>query len=190
MIQIDDTVISPDLFDERFVCDLQTCKGICCVEGDAGAPLESEEISILQEILPIVKKDIPQKSQKVIQQQGVYYIDEDDEPVTSIVNGRECVFAYKDKNNIYKCAIEKAYREGKITFQKPISCYLYPVRLQQYADFIAVNVHTWRVCDCARVLGRKLQVPVYQFLKEPLIARFGTEWYEKIELAAKELQSK
>lgn len=187
MIQIDHTVISPDLFEERFVCDLQTCKGICCVEGDAGAPLEEEEIQIIEKILPIIEKDIPEKSKKIIQQQGVYYIDEDNEPVTSIVDGRECVFAYKDENQIYKCAIEKAYREGLITFQKPISCYLYPVRLQQYRDFLAVNVHRWEVCDCARIFGKKLKVPVYKFLKEPLTTKFGAEWYEKIEIAAKEL---
>ncbi len=187
MIQIDDTVISPDLFDEKFVCELSACKGICCVEGDAGAPLTEEEVDILEKILPAVWDDLSEKAKKVINRIGVSYIDEDNEPVTSIVNNRECVFTYKDKGT-YKCAIEKAYYAGKIDFIKPISCALYPVRLQEYTEFTAVNVHSWSVCSCARSNGRKLNVPVYKFLKNPLIRRFGKDWYEKVELAAKELK--
>ena len=115
------------------------------------------------------------------------YIDSDGEPVTSIVNGAECVFTYTDENGMCKCAIEKAYREGKTSFYKPISCHLYPVRLQKYNDFLAVNYHRWSVCNCARRLGANLKVPVYKFLKEPLVRRFGVEWYEQMEIAAEEL---
>lgn len=187
MLQIDDTIVSFDLFDECFVCDLATCKGICCVEGDAGAPLEEDEIEKLQEILPVVWEDMSEAAKEVVRQQGVYYVDEEGDAVTSIVDGRECVFACVD-GGTYKCAIEKAYREGKIDFYKPISCHLYPVRLKKYRDFTAVNYHRWSVCGCARTLGRSLQVPVYKFLKEPLVRRFGMEWYRQMEIAEKELK--
>ncbi len=188
MLQIDDTIISFDVFEERFVCDLAACKGICCVEGDSGAPLENSEIDKLNEILPVIWNDLSEKSQKLINKQGVSYIDEDGEPVTSIVNGKECVFTYFDEKGVCKCAIEKAFREGKTDFYKPISCHLYPVRLQKYNEFTAVNVHKWRVCECARTQGAKLNVPVYKFLKEPLVRCFGTEWFEQLEAATEELK--
>lgn len=187
MLQIDDTIISLDLVEERFVCDLVSCKGICCVEGDAGAPLEQDEIEKLNEVLPHVWDDLPKSSQKVIKKQGVFYIDDDNEPVTSIVNGKECVFAYKEKTGIWKCSIEKAYKEGRIDFYKPISCHLYPVRIQKYKELTAVNVHRWNVCECARTNGKNLNVPVYRFLKDSLIRKFGAEWYEQLETAAREL---
>ncbi len=183
MLQIKDTIISLDLLYEHFVCDLTVCNGICCIEGDNGAPLEVDEVKIIEDLLPIIWDDLTEKSKEVICNQGVSYIDTDDEPVTSIVNGEECVFTYTDKNGICKCAIEKAYREGKTNFYKPISCHLYPVRLQKYEDYIAVNYHRWRVCNCARQLGGKLKVPVYQFLKEPLIRKFGESWFEQLEIA-------
>ena len=188
MLQIDDTIISLDLFEERFVCDLAACKGICCVEGDSGAPLETEEIEKLNEILPVIWDDLSEKSKKLIKKQGVSYIDEDGEPVTSIVNGKECVFTYFSEQGVCKCAIEKAFREGKTDFYKPISCHLYPVRLQKYNEFTAVNVHRWSVCECARTHGSALNVPVYKFLKEPLVRRFGTEWFEQLEAATEELK--
>lgn len=189
MLQIENTIISLDLLEERFVCDLHACKGICCVEGDAGAPLEKDEIEKLKEVLPHVWDDLPKTSQKVIKKQGVYYIDDDGEPVTSIVGKKECVFAYKEENTgIWKCAVEKAFREGRIDFYKPISCHLYPVRLQKLKELTAVNVHRWNVCDCARKNGQKLNVPVYRFLKEPLIRQFGNEWYKQLEIAAEELK--
>lgn len=190
MLQIDDTVVSLDLFDEQFVCDLNSCKGICCIEGDDGAPLEEEEVKIIEDLLPVIWDDLTEVSKEVIRKQGVSYIDSDGEPVTSIVNGAECVFTYTDKNGMCKCAIEKAYREGKTGFYKPISCHLYPVRLQKYNDFLAVNYHRWSVCDCARRLGVNLKVPVYKFLKEPLVRRFGAEWYEQMEIAADELTNR
>lgn len=188
MLQIDDTIVSFDLFDEYFICDLASCKGICCIEGDAGAPLELEEVAIIEDLLPVIWDDLSEKSKEVIHQQGVSYIDWDDEPVTSIVEGRECVFTYTDKSGCCKCAIEKAYREGKTDFYKPISCHLYPVRLQKYDDFLAVNYHKWDVCECARILGKKTKLPLYQFLKEPLIRRFGSKWFEQMELAQIELK--
>jgi len=188
MLQIDDTIISLELLKERFVCDLNSCKGICCIEGDDGAPLEEAEVKIIEDLLPVIWDDLSEASKSVISKQGVSYIDQDGEPVTSIVNGAECVFTYTDELGVCKCAIEKAFREGKTNFYKPISCHLYPVRLQKYDEFTAVNYHRWSVCGCARKLGGKLGVPVYQFLKEPLIRRFGTEWFEQLEIADKEFK--
>lgn len=190
MLQIDDTVISLDLLDQRFVCDLDACKGICCIEGDDGAPLEEEEVKIIEDLLPIIWDDLTEKSKELIKKQGVSYIDSDGEPVTSIVNGDECVFTYTDEKGQCKCAIEKAFREGKTDFYKPISCHLYPVRLQKYEGYTAVNYHQWSVCNCARKLGGKLGVPVYQFLKEPLIRKFGNEWFEQLEIADAELKNR
>jgi hypothetical protein len=184
MLQIDNTIISFDIFEEKFVCDLASCKGICCVEGDSGAPLEEDEIPKIKEILPIIWTDLSEKYRKIIEKQGIYYVDEDGDTVTSIVDGLECVFTYFDENGICKCAIEKAYQEGKTDFQKPISCHLYPVRLLKLNDLIAINVHQWHVCDCARKLGEKMNVPVYKFLKEPLIRQFGEYWYSQFEIAA------
>lgn len=190
MLKIDDTIISLDLLDELFVCDLATCKGSCCIEGDDGAPLEEAEVKIIQKILPLIWADLTESSKKVIEKQGISYIDDDNEPVTSLVNRDECVFTYTDENGQCKCAIEKAYREGKTDFYKPISCHLYPVRLQKYNEYTAVNYHRWNVCDCARKLGSKLDVPVYQFLKEPLIRKFGKDWFEQLEIADRELKNK
>jgi hypothetical protein len=173
MLQIDDTVVSFDLLDERFVCDLASCKGECCVEGDEGAPLEDAELDIIQDLLPVIWADLSDKAKEIIEQHGFFYIDRAGEPVTSIVNGADCVFTYTDENGICKCTIEKAFREGKTDFHKPVSCHLYPVRLQKYKGFTAVNYHRWGVCDCARTLGSSLNVSVYKFLKEP--------WFENLE---------
>jgi hypothetical protein len=188
VLQIDDTIISLDLFEEHFVCHLEMCKGQCCVEGDAGAPLEPDEIEKIQELLPTIWDDLTGQSKELIRNQGISYIDEENEPVTSIVNGRECVFTYTDESGVCKCAIEKAFREGKTDFPKPVSCHLYPVRVQQYNDYQAVNYHKWRVCSCAVVLGKQLKVPVYKFLKEPLIRKFGEAWYEQLVIAADEMK--
>lgn len=187
VLQIEDTIISFDVLDEQFVCDLAACKGACCVEGDAGAPLTEDEIDKLEELVPLMIGDLPVASQEVIREQGVFYFDRENEPVTSIVNGRECVFAYQD-TGIWKCAVEKAYREGKTSFPKPLSCHLYPVRVKQYDSFKAVNYHRWHICSCALRNGSNLKVPVYRFLKEPLIRAFGKEWYHQLEIAARELK--
>ena len=189
MIQIDDTIISMDLFEKQFCCDLSDCKGICCIEGDSGAPLEESEVPILEKILPVVWDDLSDKSKAVIEKQGVSYIDIEGDRVTSIVDGCECVFTYLDENGVCKCAIEKAYREGKIDFYKQISCHLYPVRLENLRNgTVGINIHRWKVCKAAFEQGRKCGLPVYQFLKEPLIRRFGAEWYEKVCIAAEEIK--
>lgn len=188
MIQIEDTIISMDLFDKDFCCDLSVCRGECCIEGDSGAPLEKSEVAILESLVPVVWEDLSEASRAVIEQQGVSYVDQDGDSVTSIVNGRECVFTYTDTDGCCKCAIEKAFREGKTDFYKPISCHLYPVRLEKLSNgTVGVNIHRWKVCQCAFDLGKKLKLPVYRFLKEPLIRRFGEEWYEQVCVAAEEI---
>ena len=186
MLQIDNKIISLDVIEQKFLCDISQCMGECCVGGDAGAPLEEGEIEILEGILPVIRHDLPEKSRKVIEKQGVSYIDAEGEPVTSIVGNGECVFAYFDEGGTCKCAIEKAYREGKTDFYKPVSCHLYPVRVAKYRNFIAVNYHQWEVCEAARTLGKAHGVAVYQFLKEPLIRKFGAEWYAQLVIAAQE----
>ena len=189
MIQIDDTIISTDLFDTRFCCDLSVCKGECCVEGDSGAPLEQAELAKLEKVLPVVWDDLSEKSKAVIERQGVSYVDVEGDLVTSIVGQGECVFSRFEEDGTCICAIEKAYREGRVGFYKPISCHLYPVRLETLRNgTVALNVHRWKVCRCAFAKGQEENVPLYVFLKEPLIRRFGKEWYEKVEIAAEELK--
>lgn len=186
MIQIDDTIITLDVIEENFLCNLSACKGECCIEGDSGAPLEEDEVKILEEVLPIVWDDLSPTAKELIKQQGVAYKDTDGEMVTSIVNGKDCVFTYYDEEGICKCAIEKAYKEGQINFYKPISCHLYPIRLQRYRDFTAINYHRWRVCKAAVVLGNEKGLKIYQFLKEPLIRKFGQVWYDELCSAVEE----
>ena len=185
MVEIGNTVVSFDLFEQQFCCDLGICRGACCIEGDAGAPLELDEVAQLEEALPAVWNDLSDASKAIIDAQGVAYVDADGDMVTSIVNGRECVFTYTDgADGICKCALEKAYREGRTSFYKPISCHLYPVRLEHYKRFTAVNYHRWDVCACAERNGKQLKLPVYKFLKVPLIRKFGEAWYNELEQAA------
>ena len=180
MLQIDDTIISLDVLESQFICHLIKCKGQCCVDGASGAPLEKEEDDEINEILPVIWDELSPKAQKLIEKQGISYKDYDGELVTSIINGEECVFTYFDEDGVCKCVIDKAYREGRISVQKPISCHLYPIRLQKFRDFTAVNYHKWSVCKPAVELGKGEGVELYKFLKEPLIRRFGKEWYDEL----------
>ena len=188
MIQIDDTLVSLDVIERYFLCDLSKCKGECCVEGDSGAPLEDSELAKLQKVLPIIWDDLSPKAQEVIHKQGVAYIDEEGDTVTSIVNGKDCVFTCYDERGYCYCAIEKAFRAGKTDFYKPVSCHLYPIRVGNYGVYKAVNYNRWDVCKAAVLLGRKENLPVYRFLKEPLIRKFGEDWYAELELVAEEMK--
>ncbi len=190
MIQIQNTLISDDIFEEQFICDLCKCKGQCCVEGESGAPITREEFEQINEILPQIRKDLSTKALEVIDRQGIAYTDTDGELVTSIIDGRECVFASFDADGVCKCTIDSAFREGRISVQKPISCHLYPIRLHEYADFTAVNYHRWSVCRPAQKLGRKEGLPLYRFLREPLIRKFGETWYREMCEAAALLKEK
>ena len=181
MLQIDDVVVSFDVLREKFLCNLDACKGECCIEGDAGAPVEFEEVEKLEEVLPVIWDELSPEARAVIDAQGVVYTDEEGDLVTSIVT------CYDGKGCCY-CAIEKAYREGKTDFYKPVSCHLYPIRIGDYGPYKAVNYHRWDVCKAAVLLGRKEDVPVYKFLKEPLIRKIGEDWYAELELAAEEMK--
>lgn len=184
MLQIKDTIISLDLLDQQFCCNLTHCRGICCVEGDSGAPVELDEIIQLENALPDIWEDLSEEAKKIIREQGVAYADHDGEMVTSIVNGKDCVFTCYDENGTCFCAVEKAWRAGYISFMKPISCHLYPIRVKKFPDFTAVNYQEWSICSGARLYGQQLGLPVYQFLKEPLIRKFGQEWYDELCKAA------
>lgn len=188
MIQIGDTIISMDCLNEKFCCDLDSCKGECCIEGDAGAPVMLAEIEQLEQVLPVVWKDLSASAQAVIDKQGVVYTDQDGDLVTSIVNGKNCVFTCYDEKGCCFCAIEKAFREGKTHFYKPLSCHLYPIRLKKIGDNTALNYHKWDVCKVAVYKGQAENIPVYKFLKEPLIRKFGEVWYEELEQAVSELR--
>lgn len=186
MLQIKDTLVTLDIVERFFCCDLDKCLGECCVDGDAGAPLAAGEKQILQEILPQIWDDLLPAAKKAIQEEGISYTDPEGEEVTQIVDGKNCVFSYYGPDGMCLCAIEKAYREGRISFYKPISCHLYPLRLKEYDGFTAVNYHRWKICKCAEVMGRAKGLRVYDFLKEPLIRRFGQEWYDELALTCSE----
>ena len=180
MLQIGNILISLDIVERFFCCDLSKCLGECCIEGDAGAPITKEEYAKLKTILPDIWDYLLPEAQNVIKEQGVGYIDEDGDLVTSIINGKNCVFTCYGNNGMCYCAIEKTYREGKTDFYKPISCHLYPLRLTEYENFTAVNYHRWKICKAAEILGRKEGIRIYQFLEAPLIRRFGKEWYDEL----------
>lgn len=187
MFLIQNTLVSLDVLEKEFCCNLDTCHGCCCIEGDAGAPLTDEEEQQLTTALPILQTEMTKEAQAVVEQQGVSYFDESGEKVTSIVNNKDCVFARVDKSGWCYCIIEKAYKAGKIGFNKPLSCHLYPIRLTHLSNGLTgVEYHRWDICHCARLLGKKLHIPIYQFLKEPLIRRFGQDWYDELELTATE----
>ena len=188
MVHIDDVVVSLDVFREKFICNLDACKGQCCIEGDAGAPLEEEEVAELEKVLPVIWDQLSPQAREIIDRQGVCYTDQDGDLVTSIVNGKDCVFTCYDEKGCCYCAIEKAYRDGKVDFYKPVSCHLYPIRVGNYGPYKAVNYHRWDVCKAAVILGQKENVPVYKFLKEPLIRKFGEAWYNEMESVAEELR--
>jgi hypothetical protein len=182
MIIIKDTLVSEEIFEKQFVCDLQVCKGACCIEGSSGAPLEAEETGILEEIYELVAPYLRPEGRAVIETHGLYEMDADGDLVTPLVGEHgACAFVTYDTSGIAKCGIEQAYLDGKISWRKPISCHLYPVRLQQLTDYVAVNYHRWQVCDPACNLGQALGVPVFQFLKEPLVRKFGADWYHEAE---------
>ena len=180
MIQIGDTLISDDVIEEAFVCDLQKCKGACCVEGDLGAPLMKEELSEIENVIDLVKPYLSEKAIEVLESEGGYLLDEDGDYSTTTINGKECAFAFYDEHGILKCSIEQAHLEGKTEFKKPISCHLYPIRIGKLPEFEALNYDRWHICSPACDLGKELKVPVYKFLREALIRKYGKDWYDEL----------
>ena len=190
MIQIDDVLVSLDVLDQYFCCDLNACHGECCIEGDAGAPVELDEVAELENVLDVVWDDLSLEARIIINKQGVVYTYSEGDLVTSIVNNKNCVFTCYDEKGCCFCAIEKAYRAGKTNFYKPVSCHLYPIRVKDFGEFKGVNYHRWDVCKAAVLLGKKRDLRVYQFLKEPLIRKFGQPWYDELEDCVRELKEK
>lgn len=186
MLQIKDTLVSLDLIERYFCCNLNECLGECCIEGDAGAPLTLEEASGLEELLPELLPLMTPAARETAEAQGASYIDEEGDLVTSIVNGRDCIFSTFGEGGVCLCLLEKLKREGNDRMFKPISCSLYPVRLKEYDGFTAVNLHRWKICKPAEVLGRKKGLRAYEFLREPLERRFGKKWFEELDFTAKE----
>lgn len=180
MLQIQDTLVSLDLAEQFFCCDLDSCLGECCIEGDAGAPITEDERRKLEDVLPVIWDDLLPAAKREIEENGVSYIDEEGDLVTSIVDGKNCVFTTFGPGGMCYCAIEKAFREGKTDFMKPASCHLYPVRLTKYPTFTAVNYHKWKICKCAEILGRAKGIRIYRFLEGPLVRQFGQEWYDEL----------
>ena len=182
MIEIDDKLISDDLFSKQFVCDLQKCKGVCCVEGDAGAPLTKKEVENIEKNIDVIKPEMRKEGLKAIEDNGVFYLDNDGEKVTTLVNGKECAFVFFDDNNIAKCSIESAFLKNKLEFRKPISCHLYPIRVKKYNDFQAINIDNWHICKSACECGTKLNVPTFKFLKKAIVRMWGDEFYQDLEI--------
>ena len=198
ILQIGNVLLSSDILTEEFCCDLDVCHGACCVEGDAGAPVTLDEIAEIEESLDTVWPMLSASAQAVIDHQGVAYTDRDGDLVTSIVNGKDCVFTtpitpmrpmspmspmepVSPMGTFVGCAFESAFRQGRCKFCKPISCALYPIREKTFSDgSVGLNYHRWDICQCGRDKGRRLHLPVYKFLKEPLVRRFGEEWYNEL----------
>lgn len=187
MFQIGDTLISEEIIENDFVCNLSACKGACCVDGDAGAPLNMAETKILDAIYEKVKPYMRPEGIAAVEANGTFVADEFEagEWETPLVNGAECAYAIFEGDGMVKCAIEAAHKEGKVDWKKPVSCHLYPIRIKEYSKFIAVNYDKWHICSAACSLGKELQVPVYKFVKDALVARFGEAWYSELENVAK-----
>ena len=186
MFLIGNTLVSLDLVERFFVCDLSVCKGQCCIDGDAGAPLLEEE---KREIDKNIEKIIPLLSpagKKAIEEEGTSYYDSDGDLVTTLIEGCNCAYSIYSEDGVCLCALEKGFRDNKLPYLKPSSCYLYPVRLKKVGDMTAVNFHKWKICTCAEKKGKKLGIRAYQFLKIPLIKKFGQEWYDELDKTAQE----
>lgn len=186
MLAIEQTLVSEEILEKKFVCDLNACKGACCVAGESGAPLEKEELEILDYVYEKVKPYMLPKGIKAVEKSGPWVKDSDGDYTTTLVSKMgECAFVYFDEKNIAKCAIEKAYEDGKIRWKKPISCHLYPIRIEKHRNYDSLKYSRWDICKPACSCGEKLNVPVYKFLKAPLIRKYGEKWFKELEKSAK-----
>ncbi|MBP3775131.1 MAG: DUF3109 family protein [Bacteroidaceae bacterium] len=189
IVMVGNVVLSVDCLREMFCCDMQACRGICCVEGDSGAPITEAEATAIEGITDSILDDLSPQAQEIIMEQGISYVDREGDLVTSIVGGKDCVFTCYDEQGNCLCAIQKAQQEGRISVGKPISCSLYPIREKQFrGGLVGLNFHRWDVCRPACRQGKRLGIPVYKFLRKPLIQRFGEEWYEELEQTAQQLK--
>ena len=188
MFRIGETLVSEEIIENNFHCNISACKGACCVEGNGGAPLEKKEAEIIEHNFDKIKPFISDSGKKIVEEKGKYIYDKEGNIETPLVNGKECVYVHYNLNGSLECGIEKAYNQGSITFKKPLSCHLYPIRVKQFSSFTAVNYHHWSICSDACSLGKELQKPLFEFVKEALIRRFGNLWYLELEKVAKELK--
>lgn len=188
MIIIDETLISEELLDKKFVCDLAACKGACCEEGDLGAPLEIEEIDAIEANLKGIRSFMSGAGLQLLDKEGFYEAAPGEELVTTTIEGKACVFAIQDDTQTWKCAIELAHKAGQSDFLKPISCHLYPIRIEKLKNYEGLNYEHWDICSPACACGDRLEVPVYKFLKGPLIRKYGTDWFDALEAVAAELK--
>ncbi len=186
MFQLGKTIVSEDILQKDFVCNLSACKGACCVDGDAGAPLNAEETKILEEIYPKIKSFLRPEGIEAIEKMGAWVNGTEQELETPLIKNHDCAYLFFDVKTSL-CCIEQAYNQGVISWKKPISCHLYPIRITDFSEFSAVNYDRWDICDDACTLGAELQVPVYKFVKEALIRRFGEDWYLELDKVAQEL---
>lgn len=184
MFQLGKTIVSEDIIKKDFVCNLSACKGACCVDGDAGAPLELAETEILESLYPKLKPFLRKEGVAAIEAQGTFTTNDFGEHETTLIDGADCAYVIFDKKGTALCAIEEAYNQGAVDWKKPVSCHLYPIRVKDYTEFSAVNYHKWEICDDACTLGKELQVPVYKFVKQALIRKFGEDWYMELEKIA------
>ena len=184
MFQLGKTIVSEDIIEKDFVCNLGACKGECCISGAAGAPVTKDEVEILKDIYPKVKPFLRPEGIAAIDKQGTHVLSTTNELETPLVNKKECAYVTFSETGTAGCGIEDAHNAGVIDFKKPISCHLYPVRVQDYSEFSAVNYHKWPICDDACTLGNELKVPVYKFVKEALVRKFGIHWYQELEKVA------
>lgn len=189
MFELGKTVVSEEILENHFVCDLNACKGACCVDGSAGAPLEEAEIRILDEIFEDVKPYLRPEGLEAINSQGTHVKGNDGDWETPLIDDKECAYVVFGENGTAECGIEKAHNDKTISWKKPISCHLYPVRIREYTKLTAVNYHKWQICDPACKLGVQLEVPIYKFVKEALIRKFGRDWYNDLELTANALSN-
>ncbi len=187
MFQLGKTIVSEDILEKEFVCNLTACHGACCVDGDAGAPLNEEETKILDEIYDKVKPFLRQEGIAAIEAQGKWVVGTDGELETPLIDNKDCAYVIFDGKTAL-CGIEQAYNQGEVTWKKPVSCHLYPIRVKDYSEFAAVNYDRWDICSDACALGKELEVPVYKFVKEALIRRFGADWYAELEKVAEDLK--
>lgn len=185
MFQLGKTIVSEDILEKEFVCNLSACHGACCVDGDAGAPLTEDETKILEEIYPKVKPLLRPEGIAAIEAQGTWVVGTDNDLETPLIHSKDCAYVIFDGNTAL-CGIEQAYNQKLVAWKKPVSCHLYPVRIKEFSEFSAVNYDKWDICDPACSLGKELEVPVYKFVKEALVRRFGEDWYSELETIATE----
>lgn len=188
MFQLGKTIVSEDILEKEFVCNLSACHGGCCIDGDAGAPLSQDETAILDAIYPVVKPFLRKEGIAAIEAQGTWVVGTDGELETPLIDNKDCAYVIFDGKTAL-CGIEQAYNQGLVSWKKPVSCHLYPIRVKDFSEFSAVNYDRWDICNPACALGKELEVPVYKFVREALIRKFGQDWYDELEKVALELKS-